>query len=106
MRSDTLGSVVCRLRRAVAPAAPAGTDAELVRAFVVERNAAAFEAIVRRHGPMVLGVCRRVLREAADADDAFQATFLLLVRKASGLRHPERLAGWLHQVAHRTARKV
>src|SRR5689334_811207 len=106
MRSETLGSVVRRLRRAVAPApAPAGPDADLVRAFARHRDPAAFEAIVRRHGPMVVGVCSRVLRDPADAD-AFQATFLVLVRKARSLRHPDRLAGWLHQVAQRTSRKL
>jgi RNA polymerase sigma factor (sigma-70 family) len=78
----------------------------LLRAFVMRRDAPAFEQIVRRHGPMVLGVCRRVLRDPADADDAFQATFLVLVRKAGSLRQPDRLAGWLHQVAHRIARKA
>jgi RNA polymerase sigma factor (sigma-70 family) len=107
MRAHSLGIVVRQLRHVVSPAAPpTGTDAELVRAFAARRDPAAFEQIVRRHGPMVLGVCRRVLRDSADADDAFQATFLVLVRKARSLRQPERLAGWLHQVAHRTSRKL
>ncbi|HKB04775.1 MAG TPA: sigma-70 family RNA polymerase sigma factor [Gemmataceae bacterium] len=107
MRAHSLGTVVRRLRHVVTPPAPpTGTDADLVRAFAARRDPAAFEHIVRRHGPMVLGVCRRVLRESTDADDAFQATFVVLVRKARSLRQPERLAGWLHQVAHRTARKL
>lgn len=106
MESQALRSAVRRLCRVVASSPPAGPDAELVRAFVGRRDAGAFEQIVRRHGPMVLGVCRRVLRDPADADDAFQATFLVLVRKAGSLRAPDRLAGWLHQVAHRTARKA
>src|SRR5262245_41127659 len=107
MRSETRGSAVRRLRLAVAPAAPpAGPDADLVHAFASRGDPAAFAAIVRRHGPMVLGVCSRVLRDPADADDAFQATFLVLVRKARSLSQPDRLAGWLHQVAQRTARKL
>src|SRR5437899_11517450 len=107
MESPALHAAVRRLREAIArPEPPATPDAELVRAFSRNRDAAAYEQIVRRHGPMVLGVCRRVLRDPADADDAFQATFLVLVRKAGSLRVPDRLAGWLHQVARRTARKL
>src|SRR5262249_37480226 len=106
MESQSLRSVVRRLRQVVAPPAMDGPDAELVRAFAVCGDARAFEQIVRRHGRMVLGVCNRVLRDAADADDAFQATFLVLIRKAASLRQPERLGAWLHQVAHRTARKL
>jgi RNA polymerase sigma factor (sigma-70 family) len=106
MESQSLRSVVRRLRQVVAPPAVDGPDADLVRTFAARGDARAFEQIVRRHGPMVLGVCRRVLRHAADADDAFQATFLVLVRKAASLRQPEGLGAWLHQVAHRTARKL
>src|SRR5262249_17501866 len=71
-----------------------------------EGDEAAFTALVNRHGPMVLGVCRRVLRPAHDADDAFQATLLVLLRKARPLRRPELLGNWLYGVAHRTALKA
>jgi RNA polymerase sigma factor (sigma-70 family) len=79
------------------------SDALLLDAFVRRREEAAFAALLRRHGPMVLGVCRRVLRHADDAEDAFQATFLVLVHKAAHLQQPELLASWLHGVAYRTA---
>lgn len=78
-------------------------DAELLNAFLSQRDEAAFTALVRRHGPMVLAVCQRVLRDPHDAEDAFQATFLVLVRKAGALRRPEQLSSWLYGVAYRTA---
>ncbi len=79
------------------------SDSELLRAYVLKRDEAAFTALVRRHGPMVLGVSRRLLRHDSDAEDVFQATFLILARKASTLTDPARLPGWLHGVAYRTA---
>src|SRR5262245_4782902 len=78
-------------------------DGPLLERFARRGDEAAFAALLRRHGPMVLGVCRRLLRDVHDAADAFQATFLLLVRKAGSLRQPERLGPWLYGVAHRTA---
>jgi RNA polymerase sigma factor (sigma-70 family) len=93
-------------RRLGAAASDDAPDGELLRRFGRNNDAVAFEQLLRRHGPMVRGVCRRVLRDGNDVDDAFQATFLLLVRKAGGLRKPERLGPWLHGVALRTALKA
>jgi RNA polymerase sigma factor (sigma-70 family) len=79
------------------------TDGQLLEAFVSRRDAAAFESLVRRHGPMVLGVCRRVLRDPHDVDDAFQASFLVLARKAGTVSPRELVGNWLYGVAHTTA---
>jgi RNA polymerase sigma factor (sigma-70 family) len=84
-------------------------DAELLRRFVSagrEDAERSFEALVDRHGPMVMGVCRRFLRDPADAQDAFQATFLVLSRRAGQIGRPERLASWLYGVASRTSMKA
>jgi RNA polymerase sigma factor (sigma-70 family) len=81
-------------------------DGELLSRFLRERDEAAFEEVVSRHGPMVRAVCRRMLGPTADADDAFQATFLILVRKANGIRRTNLLANWLCAVAYRTARQA
>jgi len=82
------------------------SDAELLDRFFKDHLDAAFAAIVQRHGPLVYGVCRRILTDANDAEDAFQATFLVLVRKGGTLRDPARLGSWLYGVAQRTARKA
>ncbi len=78
-------------------------DGELLERFLRGRDEAAFTALVERHGPMVLGTCRAVLRDDAAAEDAFQATFLVLVCKARSIRGHGALASWLYQVAHRIA---
>src|SRR4051812_16777821 len=72
------------------------TDGELLELFASRREASAFEELVRRHGPMVLRVCRRVLRNEADAEDAFQVTFLVLVRKAASIRSRNTVSNWLY----------
>jgi RNA polymerase sigma factor (sigma-70 family) len=81
-------------------------DAELLRLFVTGRDETAFHIILQRHGPMVLGVCRAMLPNEADAEDAFQATFLVLAHKARSIRKSASLASWLHGVACRTARMM
>jgi RNA polymerase sigma factor (sigma-70 family) len=82
------------------------TDRQLLERFVQSHDEAAFASLVERHGPMVLSVCQRVLADANDAHDAFQATFLVLVRKADSLSNPDLLAGWLYGVAQRTAQNA
>lgn len=81
-------------------------DAELLRRFVSDHSEEAFEALMCRHGPMVMGVCRRVLKRCQDAEDAYQATFLLLVQKSASIHRPEQLASWLFGVAFRIASRV
>jgi RNA polymerase sigma factor (sigma-70 family) len=104
MASGQLNKVVERLRTVLARQDGAGiADGELLNLYVRQRDDAAFEALVRRHGPMVMGVCRRVLHNAHDAEDAFQATFLVLVRKAATLRSPGMIGNFLYGVAYRTA---
>jgi RNA polymerase sigma factor (sigma-70 family) len=104
MAAVRLSQAVRQLRGVLATSGAAGlTDADLWGRYVRHRDEAAFEALVRRHGPMVLRVCRRILRNEQDAEDAFQATFLVLVRKAASLRSPRTVANWLHGVARRTA---
>ena len=96
---------VLRYVRRVAGAAGAGniTDAELLARFIANRDEAAFELLLWRHGTMVLHVCRDVTRDEHAAEDAFQATFLTLVRKAASIRSRESLGAWLYQVAYRVA---
>jgi RNA polymerase sigma factor (sigma-70 family) len=100
--SLTLNRLLHRLRRVAAPPED-GSDADLLARFVRRRDEDAFSALVGRHGPMVLNACRRLLGDAHDAEDAFQATFLVLARKAASVGRPEALAGWLYGVAGRVA---
>jgi RNA polymerase sigma factor (sigma-70 family) len=106
MATTTLGAALHNLRRSLRRKDEGLTDGELLECFVTRRDEDAFAALVRRHGPMVLGVCRRVLRNEADAEDAFQATFFVLVRKAASIRPPGMVGNWLYGVAHTTALKV
>ncbi len=79
------------------------SDADLMDAWSRDQHAQSLASLVDRYSVMVLSVCRRRCRSEADADDAFQSTFLYLARNCNKIRHPERLAGWLHRVAQRAA---
>jgi RNA polymerase sigma factor (sigma-70 family) len=104
MADERLNTLVRHLRRAVAPPEAVGLrDGQLLERFLKDRDEAAFELLLWRHGPMVLGTCRRLLRHAADVDDAFQATFLVLLRKARTIGRREALGAWLYRVAYRVA---
>src|SRR5262245_16573487 len=99
---------VIRYARRLAAAHLAATvpDDQLLHNYASRRDQDAFTALVRRHGPLVLGACRRVLRDGHAAEDAFQTTFVVLARKAASLRRPAALGPWLYGVAVRTALKA
>ncbi len=98
------GTVAHDLRRLFEFGTTSGlSETELLDRFARSRDESAFETLVARHGPMVMGVCRRLLADPTDADDAFQATFLVLARRAGSIARPERLASWLHGVARKVA---
>src|SRR5438128_3423472 len=107
MATSQLRRVIQTVRKVTRPREQAGlTDGQLLASYVRSRQEAAFAALVYRHGPMVWGVCRRVLRSHQDTEDAFQASFLVLVRKAAGVVPREMVANWLYGVAHQTALKA
>jgi RNA polymerase sigma factor (sigma-70 family) len=98
-----LGRLLDYIRRAAPPESRDMTDGQLLSRFVAAGDEDCFIALVARHGPMVLAACRRLLRHEQDAEDAFQAVFLVLARKANSLRWNSTVGPWLHEVANRTA---
>ncbi len=99
-------SVMTHIRGLAVPDSESLADAELVRRLVEHRDAAAFEVLVWRHGPMVWATCRRILRNLHEIEDAFQAVFLALARKAATLSNRQAVGGWLHRVAMNAALKL
>jgi RNA polymerase sigma factor (sigma-70 family) len=107
MSAHPLGHALRQLRRlADEQAGQDLSDAALLQRFRAGREETAFALLVQRHGPMVLGVCRRVLGDRHEAEDAFQATFLVLLRRAGAIHRREALGGWLHRVAYRVAARA
>jgi RNA polymerase sigma factor (sigma-70 family) len=107
MATTPIRGLLHYLREALVPhQGPGPTDGQLLTSFVEQGDEAAMTALVQRHGAMVWGVCRRVLHDLHDAEDAFQATFLVLVRRAASIASRELLANWLYGVARQTARKA
>jgi RNA polymerase sigma factor (sigma-70 family) len=107
MAGGQFGAVLRQVHRLFGGGTVAGlSEGQLLERFVSGRDEAAFEALVARYGPMVLGVCRRLLADPNDVDDAFQATFLVLVKRAHAIREPELLGHWLYGVAHRVAARA
>src|SRR5713226_7930441 len=107
MATAQLGTLLRHIHQLAAlPGGRQRTDRQLLEDFAGRRDEAAFAALVARHGPMVLRVCRRVLSHEQDAEDAFQATFLVLARNIGSIRKHDALANWLYGVANRTAMKA
>src|SRR5215472_11368376 len=106
MANPSLGAFLRHLHGwAASPFLAETADGELLERFVTHHEEAAFAALLHRHGPMVLSVCRRALAREQDREDVFQAVFLLLARKARSIRKRESVGSWLHSVVHRLAVK-
>src|SRR6516225_5459425 len=106
MATTQLRGILQHLQRLVRSEWSALGDDELLRRFLARRDEAAFEVLVLRHGAMVLNVCRRLLPCEQDAEDAFQATFLALIREAGRIRKHSSLGSWLYKTAYRLARRA
>ncbi|HKI21251.1 MAG TPA: sigma factor, partial [Isosphaeraceae bacterium] len=107
MKSACRGPVLRELDRLFRHGTFSGLgDDELLQRFLDRKDASAFEALLSLHGPMVLGICRRMLHDPRDVEDAFQATFLVLVRKAPAIRERTLLSSWLYGVAYRVANRA
>ncbi len=100
--TTSLSKVLQHLHRVLAPPGGDRTDGELLAQFIASRDEASFASLVKRHGPMVIAVCRRMLHHVQDAEDCFQATFMVLARKAAQVKH-ESVGSWLYAVAYRTS---
>src|SRR5262249_3089900 len=107
MASGQLGSLLRHICRLIGPAPAADVpDGQLLEQFRLNQDEAAFSSLVQRHGPLVLGVCKRVLRDAHDDEDVFQGTFFVLARKAGSIRRPEAVSSWLYGVAYKVAARA
>jgi RNA polymerase sigma factor (sigma-70 family) len=106
MAHAQLDTVLRHLHKLFAPSADDDSDGQLLGRFVARQDEAAFTALLQRHGPMVLAVCRREVGNEHDAEDAFQATFLVLARRAHSIRKHNSVASWLHGVAYRVAARL
>ena len=106
MKTSSARMIIGYIRQTVRPSVADLTDGQLLRQYLERRDEDAFAVLVRRHGPMVLAVCRRLLGHAQDAEDAFQATFVILARKGHRITVQQTISGWLHGVAYRVAQDV
>jgi hypothetical protein len=106
MARGHLGLAITYLRRAIGGPGGDQTDRQLLERYAATKEEVAFETLVRRHGPMILGACRRVLGNVPDAEDAFQATFLVLAQKSGSVWWRQSVGSWLYTVAYRIASKI
>ena len=103
MATNQMGGVLHNFRRFLLDMRTGMSDRELLDAFIAQRDESHFEALMHRHGRMVWGVCRRLLNNNEDAEDAFQAVFLIFLRKADSIMSRDAVGSWLYSVAYQTA---